>query len=111
MSSRAPFTFSPNQKLVLLLVVVAVMVAAVFLRAPYANGSPFWPWTWRDLPALRWYPLMLAAAVPIVAAVLLPFSRRGMIVIALVLLSVGSVTMKLAQQLAQDESMTFKRMA
>src|SRR5213080_1498913 len=62
-------------KLALIIVIAVAMAALVLAHVHDLNGPWYWKWPWRRL---GWgiYPLMLAAASPIVAAQWL-FARRN----------------------------------
>lgn len=73
--------------------------ALVLLHVPYLNGADHWQWEWRRVPAVRWYSVMLLCAVPVAGAVLLRRYRKSLL-ISLLLLMLGSLTMKLGSAAA-----------
>ncbi|CAN5555880.1 hypothetical protein BH09PLA1_BH09PLA1_18940 [soil metagenome] len=92
----------------------AALAICVIAQAGWLNGSPYFPWPYRDrssLPALRFYVPMLLAAAPIIAAWFLPMRSRRSTPIAIALLMLGVFAMKLVSVYIMTAPMSFALLA
>lgn len=96
-------------KLAFVLMVAAIVVVLILLHAPGMNGPAYWKWEWRRLEPLQVYVLLPLAAVPIFVAQWLDGARTRRRVISLVLLTVGTLTLRYASVLVQTRQPSFQR--
>ncbi|MGH7176187.1 MAG: hypothetical protein ACREJC_02295 [Tepidisphaeraceae bacterium] len=90
---------------------VGLLIVLVVLHVRYINGPWYWTWPWRRLPATQWYlPLALAAA-PVIAAFYWHARRPRSVVGPLLLLMIGSGSMKLSSRIVQSEPPGFTLLA
>lgn len=89
-----------------LLAAATVMLVLIRRHTPWVNGPSYWKWHWQLIPDGRILPLMLPAAIPIIAAL---FVRP--VWISLLLMILGTFGMRMAYSVAQtpDLSLDFIR--
>jgi hypothetical protein len=83
-------------KIVLLVLAAAVVGVLVLRHTPGLNGPPFFPWSWRYIPSSIVLPAMIAASLPLFAALLLDWRNRSLRPLTIGLLMVACLLMKLA---------------
>src|ERR1043165_5862038 len=88
-------------KLLAVILMPAAAVALVARHTNYVNGPSYWTWSWRHLPALTLYPLMLAAAVPFFVGQWLYARRPDRVRGALALVALSTLLLQVAAMAAQ----------
>jgi len=96
-------------KLAFILVVAAIVVVLIALHTPGMNGPAYWKWEWRRLDALGVYTLLPLAAIPIFLAQWLDGASTRRRVISIMLLTVGTLTLRYASILVQTRPPSFQR--
>jgi hypothetical protein len=74
-------------KLAIVAAVSALLAIILLTHVQWLNGPEYWKWPPRYVPALRWYPPMLLAAAPLLAAVAFSSKLKPWIAIALMMVS------------------------
>jgi hypothetical protein len=97
---------SVRVKSILVLIATALLGAALAMHASWLNGPSYWKWPWRNVPTLRLYPAMLAAAIPLFTVA--HFARLKPIV-SVLLLMVSMFAMQVAAVAIPEEPATLRK--
>src|SRR5947208_4909379 len=82
-----------------------VMATLVLFHVPGINGPWYWKWAWRRLPVWPYYPLMIVAAAPVLAGLVLhSFGARAILILSLMM--IGVFAMKLSAAAVLDRPMS-----
>src|SRR5581483_206566 len=86
---------SVRAKLWLLLLVSLALAVILARQMPFIYGPSYWKWHARYIPACRYFPAMLVAAVPLFAAVFIHGEGRARTLISILLTMFSMLLMQI----------------
>jgi hypothetical protein len=86
-----------NVKMSIVLIGTVLLAVLLVVHAPFMNGPYYWKWPWRRIGGWRYFPGMLAAAVPLVGAIFVFDAGKARTVLAIVLVMLSMFAMEIVE--------------
>jgi hypothetical protein len=92
-------------KLLLVVLLTALLLTALYRHSPWLNGPSYWKWPWRSVPALRFYQAMLLAGAPLLIAATLTRLRVG---VSIAHLMISMLAMQITASVMSQSPASFR---